>query len=259
MPTEISSEIVTLNGSSSSVPNAPLAALRSAVPVNDRSRLPETSAKPPSPPSRPPRAVMRPAKAVWTSDHTTTAPPWPARVASAEITVAASAEVSRARGSGPSPRNPPPMLICPPPSGPEASRRAPARRMRSPVASIAPPLPRRALASSRPETATSPPPPLITIAPPRFVTLRASITPERLTACRAASRAAAARISTRSPRSAPELSISAPSPSPEAGNATASIPFGNFSVARRPEPSPTVPSSALITPEFSTSPPRSAA
>ncbi len=71
-------------GSSKSVPIFPAAAVKSTVPEN-RSDLPDTSAKPPLPPNAPPLAEMEPPKRVTSSDQTITVPPSPTVVASAKI------------------------------------------------------------------------------------------------------------------------------------------------------------------------------
>ena len=71
------------SGSSSQVPPAPAGALTSTGTLNSRTRLPEVSTKPPSPPSSPPRALMRPSTRVVSSDQTMTRPPSPRPSASA--------------------------------------------------------------------------------------------------------------------------------------------------------------------------------
>ncbi len=88
--------ITSSSGSSSSVPRLPAAARRSALPRKAREALPETSAKPPSPPAGPPRAAMRPRKSVRSSDQTMMRPPSPVPVASARILASASTLVCRA-------------------------------------------------------------------------------------------------------------------------------------------------------------------
>ena len=237
--------------------------------------MPETSAKPPSPPSGPPRAEIRPAKSVCRSDHRTTLPPWPASTASARIVVAASTPVVAAVCRVPPPRASPPTRMRPP-LRPLASRVAPRSRTASPVTVIEPPSagPRaaarvrrdavRAETSSRPETVTPPPgPPPSTIAPDRPPMLRASTMPDRLIADRAASRAVAACISMRPPTALvrPACRISAPAePSGVEGTLTCRKPSPEkSSVARSPAPSPTLPIGTEIVPAWSTLPPRSAA
>ena len=85
------------------MPNRPSVARRSAEPVKASVALPETSAKPPSPPSRPPCAEMVPEKPVKPSDQTMTRPPSPLAVASARIAEPASIVTVWARGSAPLP------------------------------------------------------------------------------------------------------------------------------------------------------------
>ena len=100
------------------------------------------------------------------------------------------------------------------------------------------------------------------MAPDLPETVRASTTPDMLTAWRAASRTAAALSSTVPPSALikPELLTSALLPSALVGTETCRKPSPErSSVAFSPEPSPTLPSGTLIEPALSTLPPISAA
>ena len=117
---------------------------------------------------------------------------------------------------------------------------------------------------TRPLTRTVPPlPPPSTMVPLRTETERASATPDRLIACRAAFLAVAAFISIRPPSAEirPEFFTSALwSPSSAEGSVTCRKPSPDrSSVARSPAPSPIRPRGALIVPALSTRPPISAA
>jgi hypothetical protein len=88
-----------LLGSSSKLPTRPAGARRSARPVNSSDCLPETSAKPPSPPCVPPRADSWPCIRVASSDQTITRPPLPASRASALTWTPAPTKVRAAFGT----------------------------------------------------------------------------------------------------------------------------------------------------------------
>ncbi|GJE69009.1 hypothetical protein CHKEEEPN_0532 [Methylorubrum podarium] len=161
------------------------------------------------------------------------------------------------------------MRTLPPPARPETSIRACVRPMSRPVTVTAPPVPAVPLpsvplpvASSRPETATAPSLPESVMLPLRPATLRASIVPDRFTAWRAMSRAAAAVRITEPPSAeiVPEERTRAPRPAAFVGTATCRKPSPErSSVARSPEPRPTLPIGTLIVPAFETWPPISAA
>ena len=214
-PVVVPSEITMLPGSSSSVPTAPAAAERSAVPVKPSAALPETSAKPPSPPSRAAAGGMRPSKvgALVGPDDDAAAVAGVEGVGGDER-VPASTEVVPARGSAPPPCQSPPMRMraaAVRAAGVEGGAgeldgragdgdRAAARGGRGDEA-------RRRCASrgrrwrraGRRRGRVPPSPPPRTMAPERPPTLRASTTPERLTTWRAICRAVAALTSTRPP------------------------------------------------------------
>src|SRR5262249_8450386 len=88
------------SGSSSSVPALPRGAPAFTFPLNASWPWLDVSTKPPLPPRLPPRARMVPAKVVWLSDHRTTLPPSPRRVADALMVVAASTLTVVAVGMG---------------------------------------------------------------------------------------------------------------------------------------------------------------
>lgn len=130
-----------------------------------------------------------------------------------------------------------------------------------PVAVIAPPVPSGPVVVAVPEISTSPPVPARTMSPLRPPTVFASTVPDRLIAWRAAF-LAAAESCTDPPSAAilPELRTGAPPPSASVGTATCRKPSPDRpSVARSPEPDPTLPSGTVIVPALSTAPPSSAA